>query len=57
MDFFGRPVVPKNCGTENGAAGNSMTMEKPVTKYRVAFRFNEGNSAAVRKPIKVAAFL
>lgn len=57
MDFFGRPVVPKNCGTENGAAGSSMTMEKPVTKYRVAFRFNEGNSAAVRKPIKVAAFL
>ncbi|EPS95187.1 hypothetical protein FOMPIDRAFT_1062862 [Fomitopsis schrenkii] len=57
VDFFGRPIVPKASGTAKGAPGSKIAVERPLTKYRVAYRFNEGNSAAVRKPIKVSAFL
>lgn len=57
VDFFGRPIVPKTPGPEKGAPGSKKAVDKPVTKYRVAYRFNEGNSAAVRKPVKVSAFL
>ncbi|KAI0371671.1 P-loop containing nucleoside triphosphate hydrolase protein [Pilatotrama ljubarskyi] len=50
VDFFGRPIVPK----EQGGSGKAGPKVKP---YRVSYRFNEGNSAAVRKPVKVSAFL
>ncbi|KAG7448073.1 P-loop containing nucleoside triphosphate hydrolase protein [Guyanagaster necrorhizus] len=50
-DFFGRPIT-----SFAGAVGS--TDNKVVEKkYRVAYKFIEGNSAAVRKPIKVEAFL
>ena len=49
MDFFGRPIMPKE-----GSGAKSGPKVKP---YRVAYKFNEGNSAAVRKPVKVSAFL
>ena len=53
MDFFGRPIVPKDQEGMGGAAKGGVK----VKPYRVAYKFNEGNSAAVRKPLKVSAFL
>ncbi|KAF8077688.1 P-loop containing nucleoside triphosphate hydrolase protein [Lyophyllum atratum] len=51
-DFFGRVItVPSLSNTKAAARKN---VEK---KYRVTYRFTEGNSAAVRKPVKVGAFL
>ena len=50
MDFFGRPIVTKD-KPESAAGGPK------VKPYRVAYKFNEGNSAAVRKPVKVSAWL
>ncbi|KAG7445031.1 uncharacterized protein BT62DRAFT_920793 [Guyanagaster necrorhizus] len=46
-DFFGRLIT-----SSAGAVGstNNKVVEK---KYRVAYKFIEGNSAAVRKPLKV----
>ncbi|GBE81792.1 hypothetical protein BKA93DRAFT_445860 [Sparassis latifolia] len=49
-DFFGRPIIPK---TSNETQKSSA----PVVKYQVKYRFKEGNSSAVRKPVKVGAFL
>ncbi|TFK91791.1 P-loop containing nucleoside triphosphate hydrolase protein [Polyporus arcularius HHB13444] len=51
VDFFGRPIVPKE---QPGKGAKSGPQVKP---YRVAYKHNEGNSAAVRKPVKVSAFL
>ncbi|RDX46889.1 P-loop containing nucleoside triphosphate hydrolase protein [Lentinus brumalis] len=51
VDFFGRPIVPKD---QSGKGAKSGPQVKP---YRVAYKHNEGNSAAVRKPVKVSAFL
>ncbi|KAA1469409.1 hypothetical protein DENSPDRAFT_796002 [Dentipellis sp. KUC8613] len=31
--------------------------KEPERSYKVSYRFNEGNSAAVRKPVKVSSFL
>ena len=53
MDFFGRPIVPKDTSGGGGGAKGGVK----VKPYRVAYKFNEGNSAAVRKPVKVSAFL
>ena len=53
VDFFGRPIAPKD-QSENGGCAKGGVKTKP---YRVAYKFNEGNSAAVRKPVKVSAFL
>ena len=53
VDFFGRPIVPK----EKTDKGGSVKSGPKVVPYRVAYKFNEGNSAAVRKPVKVSAFL
>ncbi|KAI0823557.1 P-loop containing nucleoside triphosphate hydrolase protein [Trametes gibbosa] len=50
VDFFGRPIKEK---IEPGGV-KAAPKAKP---YRVAYKFNEGNSAAVRKPVKVSAFL
>ena len=43
--------MPKDGGKPEKGGGPKA---KP---YRVAYKFNEGNSAAVRKPVKVSAFL
>ncbi|KAH9900888.1 P-loop containing nucleoside triphosphate hydrolase protein [Cubamyces lactineus] len=51
VDFFGRPIVPKDTPSQGAKA---VLKAKP---YRVSYKFNEGNSAAVRKPVKVSAFL
>ncbi|KAK0483962.1 hypothetical protein IW261DRAFT_1466046 [Armillaria novae-zelandiae] len=50
-DFFGRLITNSSSGVRGV---NKRTVEK---KFRVAYKFAEGNSAAVRKPIKVEAFL
>ena len=51
VDFFGRPiVVPVKKQVKIAAS----VVEKP---YKVFYRFNEGNSAAVRRPVKVSSFL
>ena len=52
VDFFGRPIVPKDKPEKGGAKSGPK-----VQPYRIAYKFNEGNSSAVRKPIKVSAFL
>lgn len=60
VDFFGRPIVAKSSGkgkpsskAQRGAAVVPIA-ERP---YRVSYRYKEGNSAAVRKPVKLASFL
>ncbi|KAJ6525742.1 P-loop containing nucleoside triphosphate hydrolase protein [Mycena capillaripes] len=51
-DFFGRLItVPSSSTTK---AAERKNVEK---KYRVTYKFKEGNSAAVRKPIKMQAFM
>ncbi|KAF8912069.1 hypothetical protein CPB84DRAFT_1761185 [Gymnopilus junonius] len=51
-DFFGRPITVASASTTKAAVRKNV--EK---KYRVAYRFLEGNSAAVRKPVKVNMFI
>ncbi|KAJ7157004.1 P-loop containing nucleoside triphosphate hydrolase protein [Mycena crocata] len=51
-DFFGRLITAPSLTTTKAAQRKNV--EK---KYRVTYRFKEGNSAAVRKPIKTNAFL
>ncbi|KAL1762152.1 P-loop containing nucleoside triphosphate hydrolase protein [Schizophyllum commune] len=52
VDFFGRPIT-KVSATQSKAAVRR-NVEK---RYRVSFKYAEGNSAAVRRPTKVSAFL
>ncbi|KZV69756.1 P-loop containing nucleoside triphosphate hydrolase protein [Peniophora sp. CONT] len=58
VDFFGRPIVVKPKSKPSSKAQHGVTAipmaERP---YRVSYRFKEGNSAAVRKPVKLASFL
>ncbi|KAF8197572.1 P-loop containing nucleoside triphosphate hydrolase protein [Pholiota molesta] len=51
-DFFGRLITVPSASTTKAAERKNV--EK---KYRVSYKFLEGNSAAVRKPVKVNAFL
>ncbi|KAJ7087754.1 P-loop containing nucleoside triphosphate hydrolase protein [Mycena epipterygia] len=51
-DFFGRLITVPSLSTTKAAERKNV--EK---KYRVTYRFKEGNSAAVRKPIKIQAFM
>jgi chromosome transmission fidelity protein 18 len=52
-DFFGRPIIkPVSSRGKKGKA--SIHVER---KEKVSFKFNEGNSAAVRKAVKVSTFL
>jgi hypothetical protein len=53
LDFFGRPITMPMANSNKPASSRKQTM--PV--YRVSFRFKEGNSAAVRKSVKMASFL
>ncbi|KAF7311473.1 AAA domain-containing protein [Mycena kentingensis (nom. inval.)] len=63
-DFFGRLLTAptrtrgsSGSGRSKGVvgAGAGVGAEKGV--FKVAFKYNEGNSAAVRRPVKVGAFL
>ncbi|KAG9010130.1 hypothetical protein FRB93_004792 [Tulasnella sp. JGI-2019a] len=58
VDFFGRPIIRKEPA--------KATVTKPIgdqdlgpvlKKFRVAYRFNEGSSAAVRKPVAMQSLL
>ncbi|KAJ7444820.1 P-loop containing nucleoside triphosphate hydrolase protein [Mycena latifolia] len=51
-DFFGRLITVPSLSTTKAAERKNV--EK---KYRVTYRYKEGNSAAVRKPIKMNAFM
>ncbi|EIW60316.1 P-loop containing nucleoside triphosphate hydrolase protein [Trametes versicolor FP-101664 SS1] len=51
VDFFGRTIIPKETHQSLAKAARKAKV------YRVSYKFNEGNSAAVRKPVKVSAFL
>ncbi|KAJ6624531.1 hypothetical protein B0H10DRAFT_1943134 [Mycena sp. CBHHK59/15] len=52
VDFFGRLITVPSLKTTKAAERKNVDK-----KYRVTYRFKEGNSAAVRKPIKVKAFM
>ncbi|KAB5593127.1 Sister chromatid cohesion-related protein [Ceratobasidium theobromae] len=56
VDFFGRPIVPKE------KSAQSTGLRKPSSSignvlipngYKIKYKFNEGNSSAVRKPVKM----
>ena len=51
VDFFGRLVTPKP-----GELGGSTAVE-PGKAFKVTYKYNEGMSAAVRKPVKISALL
>ncbi|TFK76193.1 P-loop containing nucleoside triphosphate hydrolase protein [Pluteus cervinus] len=51
-DFFGRPITTPSAGIRK--VSGAKVLEK---KFRIAFKYAEGNSAAVRKPVKVSSFL
>jgi chromosome transmission fidelity protein 18 len=53
LDFFGRPVVTPKADVNKPPSSRRQAM----ATYRVSFKFKEGNSAAVRKPVKMASFL
>ncbi|KAI9571435.1 P-loop containing nucleoside triphosphate hydrolase protein [Boletus coccyginus] len=53
VDFFGRPiVVPKAA-----PSSVSKTKHKTTQVFQTTYRYLEGNSAAVRKVVKVASFV
>ena len=52
VDFFGRPIITP--ATDKNKPPSSRKQAKP---YVVSFRFKVGNSAAVRKPVKMASFV
>ncbi|KZV85521.1 P-loop containing nucleoside triphosphate hydrolase protein [Exidia glandulosa HHB12029] len=51
VDFFGRPIVVSATKSRKAAAAPI------VKKFKVTYKFHEGNSSAVRKPVKVASLL
>jgi chromosome transmission fidelity protein 18 len=51
-DFFGRPIPIASEDNTDEVVGKSIGK-----KFRVRYQYHEGNSAAVRKPVKIAAFL
>ncbi|ESK86737.1 chtf18 protein [Moniliophthora roreri MCA 2997] len=53
-DFFGRLITPSAATTSSNKRG--IVLKENGKKFRVSYRFKEGNSAAVRKPVKMSAF-
>ncbi|KAI0273411.1 P-loop containing nucleoside triphosphate hydrolase protein [Gloeopeniophorella convolvens] len=52
VDFFGRPI------TAPASKGKPASRRQSTGQtYRVSFKYKEGNSAAVRKPVKMGSFL
>ncbi|CAE6526005.1 unnamed protein product [Rhizoctonia solani] len=57
LDFFGRPVVPKEkLPPTTGLRKPSSTIANKavVQGCKVKYKYNEGNSSAVRKPVKLS---
>ncbi|KAI5124305.1 hypothetical protein M0805_008913 [Coniferiporia weirii] len=54
VDFFGRPITTQAPLSKRSKGGAPVPVEKA---FKVSFRFKEGNSAAVRKSVKVSSFL
>ncbi|EGN95576.1 hypothetical protein SERLA73DRAFT_60018, partial [Serpula lacrymans var. lacrymans S7.3] len=52
VDFFGRLITVPSISSAKEATRKNVKKD-----YRVTYRFLEGNSAAVRKPLKLASFL
>ncbi|KAG9126446.1 hypothetical protein FRC07_003379 [Ceratobasidium sp. 392] len=59
LDFFGRPIVPKEKNVQSGVRRTSSTIASPPLPigYKVKYKYNEGNSSAVRKPVKISRLL
>jgi len=57
VDFFGRPIKKKEPETQQIPGEKAPAPLQPKKKFKVAYRFNEGASAAVRKPVKMNSFL
>jgi len=55
VDFFGRPLVLKK--PKVVAKHIDESLGPPEKKCKIAYRFNEGASAAVRKPVKMETLL
>ncbi|KAG8995078.1 hypothetical protein FRB90_000281 [Tulasnella sp. 427] len=53
VDFFGRPIKRK----QPEPAKDAVAPVPPLKKIKVTYKYNEGASAAVRKPIKMHALL
>ncbi|CAK5277317.1 unnamed protein product [Mycena citricolor] len=51
-DFFGRPITVQSASSAKSAARKNVAKE-----FRVSYKFKEGNSSAVRKPVKISAFM
>ncbi|KAF9265625.1 P-loop containing nucleoside triphosphate hydrolase protein [Marasmius fiardii PR-910] len=54
-DFFGRLINP--CAAPKSKGKQSVVLKDAGGKFRVSYKYKEGNSAAVRKPVKVSTFL
>ncbi|KAE9385281.1 hypothetical protein BT96DRAFT_1007197 [Gymnopus androsaceus JB14] len=57
VDFFGRLVQPTNKKPKSGARGTNPLKDTVAQKFNISFKYKEGNSAAVRKAVKVSSFL
>ncbi|TFL01376.1 hypothetical protein BDV98DRAFT_548919 [Pterulicium gracile] len=55
VDFFGRLIVKPVSRVEKGQPGEEGAKEK--SGFTVLYKYTEGNSAAVRRPVKVGVFL
>lgn len=53
VDFFGRPIKRK----QPEAVKDIIVPTPALKKVKVTYKFNEGASSAVRKPIKMSALL
>ncbi|PAV23521.1 P-loop containing nucleoside triphosphate hydrolase [Pyrrhoderma noxium] len=60
VDFFGRPIAATkapNSKRSRYSGPHSSKGDPTEKKFKVSYKYNEGNSSAVRKPLKVSAFL
>lgn len=57
LDFFGRPIVlpPLSSTTTTGGDFDPSAEETSSSRFRIFYRFHEGSSTAVRKPLKMSA--
>ncbi|KAK7033996.1 Chromosome transmission fidelity protein 18 [Paramarasmius palmivorus] len=56
-DFFGRPIAtPAAAKSSTNSAKRGIVLKETGKTFRVSYRYKEGNSAAVRKPVKTSAF-
>ena len=60
LDFFGRPLtvvgLPSDAADGKGAKdGGETDREREAKRFRVFYKFHEGSSTAVRKPLRMSA--